>query len=136
MQENLWRAWQFKVDAYIGRKYLRLHALPQVRQYYNNHLQRQFSIDRTNTTDDNITKICEYIWAFRTHAIYGLCILAEGTVALPTADGRYAVALKSSSWRKEKERTPLTERTNLWRHSQWENYAQSKLFWTWPLFPR
>ena len=77
------RAWQLKVDTYLRRKYLRLRVLPQTRQYYNNHLQWHFTIDKTITTDDNITTIdfYEHIRAFRTHAIYGLCILEEGTVA-------------------------------------------------------
>ena len=60
-------------DTYWRRKDLRMRVLAQVRQYYNNHLQRHFTNDRTNITDDNITKIdfCEYTpRAFRTHAFF------------------------------------------------------------------
>ena len=93
------RDWQLKVDTYLGRKNLQLCALSQARKYYRNHLQLHFTIERTNTTDDNTSKIDfrKYLWVFRTHAIHGLHILAERTVVLPIADGRYAAAVGRGS---------------------------------------
>ena len=68
-----------------------------VGQYYNNHLQRHFTLDRTNITDDYLTKIyfCDYMRAFRRHEMYSLCVLAEGVAALPMADGRRAAAFRN-----------------------------------------
>ena len=83
----------------------RLRALPEMRQYHNNHQLRNFTVERTNTADDNTNEIdlSKYIRALRTPAIYGLYLLAERTVAFKIAEGRYATALKISNRKKEEE---------------------------------
>ena len=86
-----------KVGTYLGRKVLRLRALPQVSQHYKNHLQGFFDIDRTIKTDDNINKknFCEYIRAFRTHAFLWPLYSCRRNCCAPIADLRYAAALEN-----------------------------------------